>query len=172
VPLTGGTTDSKECTMRTVARRDRGADLMSRFGQMDRIFEEWMRSLPMRRPFGLGWDWPGEDIIRVDEYRDGATEVIRAELPGIDPEKDVELTVADGILRISAERRIEDRSEDKGYVRHELRYGSLTRTLTLPDGVTESDIRATYKDGILEIRVPMPEPAATTEPTKIAIAKG
>ena len=158
--------------MSTVARRDRGTELTSRFGRMDRIFEEWMRSLPMRRPFGLGWDWPGEDLIRVDEYRDGNTEVIRAELPGIDPEKDVEVTVADGILRITAERRIEDKSEDKGYVRHELRYGSLTRTLTLPDGVTESDIRATYKDGILEIRVPVPEQAASPEPTKIAVTKG
>lgn len=158
--------------MSTLMRRDKGDDVTNRFNRMDRIAEEWMRSLPMRRPFGLGWDWPGEDLIRVDEYRDGDTQVIRAELPDIDPEKDIELTVADGVLRINAERRVEDKTEDKGYTRHELRYGSLTRTLPLPDGVAESDISATYKDGILEIRVPVPERPTETGPTKIPVTTG
>jgi HSP20 family protein len=157
--------------MSSLIRRDRGSDLASRFSRMDRLFEEWMRSLPMRRPFGLGWDWPGEDLIRVDEYREGDTEVIRAELPGIDPEKDVELTVGEGMLRISAERRVEEKTEDLGYVRHELRYGSMRRTLPLPEGVSESDVSATYKDGILEVRVKVPE-RTETAPTKIAIKKG
>jgi HSP20 family protein len=155
--------------MSTVTRHNRGAELARRFSAMDGIFEEWMRSLPMRRPFGLGWDWPGEDLIRVDEFRDGDTEVIRAELPGIDPDKDVELTVTDGILRIKAERRVDEKSEDKGYTRHEMRYGSLTRTLPLPEGVQESDIAATYKNGILEVRVPIPTQVTAAEPTKIAI---
>jgi HSP20 family protein len=119
----------------------------------------------------LAWDWPGDDLIRVDEFRDGTTHVIRAELPGIDPEKDVEVTVADGILRISAERRVEEETQDKGYTRHEIRYGSLTRGLPLPEGATESDITATYKDGILEVRIPVAEAAPAT-PTKISIGKG
>lgn len=157
--------------MSTIARRERTRDLAG-FGRMDRLFEEWLRSLPMRRPFGLGWDWPGEDLIRVDEYRDGTTQVIRAELPGIDPAKDVQITVADGMLRITAERRVEEQSQDKGYTRHELRYGSLTRSLALPEGVAEADITATYKDGILEIRVPVPEKAPETEPTTIPITTG
>ncbi|WP_218605691.1 Hsp20/alpha crystallin family protein, partial [Pseudonocardia abyssalis] len=155
--------------MSTLTRRERGADLARRFSMMDGVFEEWMRSLPMRRPFGLGWDWPGEELIRVDEFCDGSTEVIRAELPGIDPAKDVELTVADGILRIRAERRTDEKTEDKGYTRHEMRYGSLTRTLPLPEGVQESDISATYRDGILEVRVPFAEPQAKAEPKKIDI---
>ena len=87
--------------------------------------------------------------------------MIRADLPGIDPDPDVELTVSDGMLDIRAERREEDKREDKGYLRRELRYGSLSRALPLPKGITESDITATYKAGILEIRVPEPrqEPA-------------
>ena len=155
--------------MSNLTRRDRGAERARRFSLMDGVFEEWMRSLPMRRPFGLGWDWPGEDLIRVDEFREGSTEVIRAELPGIDPAKDVELTVADGVLRIRAERRTDEKSEDKGYVRHEMRYGSLTRTLPLPEGVQEGDISARYRDGILEVRVPVAEPPEKSEPVKIAI---
>ena len=157
--------------MSSVVRRERAADLAGRFGRMDRVFEEWLRSLPMRRPFGLNWDWPGEDLIRVDEFREGNTQVIRAELPGIDPDKDVEITVADGMLKINAERRVEEKNQDAGYTRHEMHYGSFTRTLPLADGATEADISASYKDGILEIRVPVAEQSPTTEPTKIAISK-
>ncbi|MFC5993760.1 Hsp20/alpha crystallin family protein [Pseudonocardia hispaniensis] len=157
--------------MSMMSRRERGSELARRFNWMDRVFEEWMRSLPMRRPFGLGWDWPGEDLIRVDEYRDGNTQVIRAELPGIDPDKDVEITVRDGVLRIRAERHFEEKTEETGYRRHELRHGVLSRTLPLSEGASESDITARYKDGILEIRVPVVEPSAGAEPTKIKITK-
>jgi HSP20 family protein len=158
--------------MTTPARRERGTELGRRFNWADRIFEEWMRSLPMRNPFGLGWHWPGEDLIRVDEYREGDAEVIRAELPGIDPDRDVELTVGDGILRINAERRVAEKTEDTGYIRHELHYGRLTRTLPLPEGAAESDISATYTNGVLEIRVPVVQRGEEAKPTKIAIGKG
>jgi HSP20 family protein len=157
--------------MSALTRRDRG-DLVGWFDRMDRMVEEWMRSLPMRRPFGMTWDWPGHELIEVDEFRAGDMEVIRAELPGIDPDKDVELAVADGMLRIKAERRVEENSEDGGYVRHELRYGSFVRTLPLPEGASNSDITASYRNGILEVRVPLKEQVAGPAPTKIAIAKG
>jgi HSP20 family protein len=145
---------------------------MSPFGRLDRMFDEWMRSFPARRPMAMPWDAPAEDVISVDEYRDGQTLVVRAELAGIDPEKDVQLTVDQGMLRIDAERRVEKDTEDKGYTRHELRYGRFSRTLPLPEGATESDITATYKDGILEVRVPLPEPPSATPPKKIEITKG
>ena len=158
--------------MSTLQRRDKDtAGTASPFGRLDRLFDEWMRSMPIRRPLGTIWDPQAEEVISVDEYRDGQTQVIRAELPGIDPDKDVELTVSDGMLRINAERRVEKDTEDKGYTRHELRYGRFTRMLPLPDGATESDISASYKDGILEVRVPVAEQPATKEPTRIAISK-
>jgi HSP20 family protein len=144
----------------------------SAFGRLDRLFDEWMRSFAMRRPPALPWELPGDELIRVDEYRDGDTQVIRAEIPGIDPERDVELTVQDGMLRIHAERRVEEETEDKGYTRHELRYGTMTRTLPLPDRAEASDIRASYKDGILEVRIPIPPAAAGAGPAKIQIDKG
>jgi HSP20 family protein len=97
--------------------------------------------------------------------------VVEAELPGIDPAKDVEVTVSDGMLHIAAERREEERSDDEGVVRHELRYASFARTMPLPDGVTEADVKASYKDGVLEIRVPAPEAAAepATAVTKVPV---
>jgi HSP20 family protein len=138
---------------------------------MDRLFDEWMRAMPMRQPFSGGFEWPDDELIRVDEFRDDKTQVVRAELAGIDPDKDVAITVSDGMLRINAQRRVQEKTEDKGYTRHELRYGSFSRSLPLPEGASESDISATYKDGILEIRVPVAEPPAVAEPTKIAITK-
>lgn len=154
--------------MSTLTRRERGTETARRFSLMDGMIDDWMRSLPMRRPFGLTWD--ADDLIRVDQFRDGSTEVVRAELPGIDPAEDVELTVADGVLRIRAERRVDEKSEDKGYIRHEMRYGSFTRSLPLAEGVREDDITATYRDGILEVRMPIAEPPEKPEPTRIAVS--
>lgn len=129
----------------------------------DRMFDEWMSMWPWRRPEFLS-RWSPDELIKVDEFRDDGTLVVRAELPGIDPDKDLELTVTDGMLRIHAERREEEKTEEQGYLRRELRYGSFARSLALPASVTEADITASYKDGILEIRYPAPEPAATKVP--------
>ena len=146
-------------------REPKPVDVVDRF---DRMFDDWMKGLPFRRPMLFGREWATEQIIRVDEYRENGNLVIRAELPGIDPDKDVELTVSDSMLHIEAERREEEKVEEKGYMRHEIRSGSFTRTLPLPEGVSEADVTASYQDGILEIRIPSPAP----EPAKkIAISK-
>jgi HSP20 family protein len=120
--------------MSTLTRRERGGDIASLFGRMDRLFDEWMRAMPMRQPFSGGFEWPDDELIRVDEFRDDKTQVVRAELAGIDPDKDVAITVSDGMLRINAQRRVQEKTEDKGYTRHELRYGSFSRSLPLPEG--------------------------------------
>jgi HSP20 family protein len=91
--------------------------------------------------------------LRVEELRDGDTFVVRAELPGIDPERDVELTISDGVLRITAHREERKEQKDKDAVRSEFRYGTFVRNIVLPRGVDEDDIKASYKDGILEIRI-------------------
>lgn len=145
----------------------RESSTLEPFDAFDRAFDQWMRLLPMRRPAGAIPDWRLADMIQVDEYHEDGTLVVRADLAGIDPEKDVELTVSDGMLHIEAERRQEEETEKRGYLRKELRYGSFARTIPLPDGVTEDDVTASYKDGILEIRVPAPEPSRGR---KIAIA--
>jgi HSP20 family protein len=137
------------------------------FSRFDRMFDEWTRMLPFRAMSFPHWH-DMDDLIRIEEFREDGTLVVRADLPGIDPDKDVELNVSDGMLYIHAERRAEEKREEEGYLRRELRYGSLSRALPLPEGITESDITATYKAGILEIRVPEPklEPAK-----KIPISK-
>lgn len=137
------------------------------FSRFDHMFDEWARMLPLRAMSFPRWH-DMDNLLQVEEFREDGTLVIRADLPGIDPDSDVELTVSDGMLYIRAERREEEKREDKGYLRRELRYGSLSRALPLPEGIAESDITATYQAGILEIRVPEPkqEPAK-----KIPISK-
>jgi HSP20 family protein len=87
--------------------------------------------------------------IRVEEYTDNGRYLIRAELAGLDPEKDLEITVGAGYLTIHAERS----GTIEGKRRSEFRYGSFTRTLPLPAGADEDDVTASYRDGILIISI-------------------
>jgi HSP20 family protein len=91
-----------------------------------------------------------EHAIRVEEYQDDGTFTIKAELPGIDPDKDVEITVDHGILTMHAERT-EEKREGK---RSEFLYGSFTRSVQLPEGVKEDDIKASYDHGVLTVTAP------------------
>ena len=93
--------------------------------------------------------------FRVEDYAEDDRYVVRAELPGLDPEKDIEVTVDAGVLTIHAERR-EERKETH---RSEFRYGSLTRSVRLPAGADAEKITASYDKGILEVSVPVPAQA-------------
>jgi HSP20 family protein len=124
------------------------------------------------RPFGdlPGWrDLMGDSMLKVEQYETDGKMVVRAEMPGLDPDKDVELTVEDGRLHVRAERRSETTTDDKKGYRSEFRYGMFERTLRLPPGATEKDIKANYGDGILEITIPID--ATELEAKRIPVAK-
>jgi HSP20 family molecular chaperone IbpA len=93
-------------------------------------------------------------VMRLeDEMKDGRY-LVRAEMPGVDPAKDIEITVRDGQLTIKAER-----SETKEFNgRSEFSYGSFVRTVSLPAGADEDNIEATYDKGILTVSVAVSEP--------------
>ena len=109
--------------------------------------------------------------LRVEEFEDGNTHVVRAELPGIDPDADVDISVENGMLHIRAEREEKSEHKEKDSYRSEFWYGSFTRSVKLPPGATEADVTASYVDGVLEVRVPVAEPL-TQAPTKIAVTRG
>ncbi len=111
----------------------------------------------------------GSDM-KVEEFRDGDTLVVRAEMPGIDPDDDVEITVSDNMLHLRAERRSESKTEDKKGYRSEFRYGSFSRVVRLPAGASEDDVEASYNDGILEVRIPVDE--SSNGARKIPISRG
>jgi HSP20 family molecular chaperone IbpA len=103
--------------------------------------------------------------MRVEDYVQDGNYVIRAELPGIDPEKDVEVTVSKGILTIRAERR----EEVTGKHHSEFRYGTFTRSLSLPPSADEEHIEAIYGHGILEVTVKLADKEADQSGRKIPV---
>src|SRR5512135_1359098 len=112
------------------------------------------------------WEHP----VRVEEYTEGGKLVIRAELPGLDPDQDVEISVAEGVLQLRAERREEKKEETRAGYRSEFRYGAFRRTVALPAGANEQDIAASYTNSILEVRVPLGGPPPPAK--KIPIRRG
>jgi HSP20 family protein len=107
--------------------------------------------------------------LRVEEFLDGDTLVVRTELPGIDPDQDVELTIAEGVLQVRARREEKSEHKSKDSYRSEFRYGSFIRSIPLPAGTKEEDVKASYKDGILEVRVPVGEAKSAT--TRVPVAR-
>ena len=96
----------------------------------------------------------GTHVMRLeDEMKDGRYEV-RAEIPGVDPATDIDITVHHGALTIKAERS--EKKESQG--RSEFSYGSFVRTVSLPKGADENDVKATYDKGILTVSVGLSEP--------------
>ncbi|GAB3888635.1 Hsp20/alpha crystallin family protein [Kibdelosporangium lantanae] len=109
--------------------------------------------------------WPfGQRALRIEHYQDNGNYVLRAELPGVDPDKDVEVTVEGRDLAITAKRPAERRAHDHS----EFSYGSFSRTVHLPTEVVAAKCVATYDAGILEVKVPL-EPPPELEPVRIEV---
>ena len=134
--------------------------------EMNRMFDNMLGGL-MRRPGSQQQraeltEWaPAIDVVTKD-----GDLVIRAELPGVKSE-DVDITLQNNVLTLSGERKAEQEEERGGYYVRERRYGSFSRSLTVPEGVDESKIHARYENGVLEVTV---EGAAQVqEPKRIQI---
>ena len=125
---------------------------------------------PVRR--FLDGDLSMTPSMKVEQFQDGTTLVVRAEVPGIDPDKDVDVSVSDGMLHIRAEREEKSEHKSKNGYRSEFRYGSFSRSVALPAGAKEEDITATYKDGVLEVRAPAPATATAEASKKIRVDRG
>jgi HSP20 family molecular chaperone IbpA len=121
----------------------RPRSLFPEFGELLAGFPSWANLRPV-------FD---TQLMRLeDELKDGRYEV-RAEIPGVDPAKDVEITVRDGVLTIKAERA--EKKEFTG--RSEFSYGSFVRAVSLPAGADEDAIKASYDNGILTVSIPVGE---------------
>lgn len=120
------------------------------------------RRQPTRFPDLLEWlDAPWSPLLpftsgqtfRVEDYLEDGHFVVRAELPGVDPDNDVEILVDEGTLTIRAERR----EEQKDTHHSEFRYGSFTRSVSLPARADVEHITASYDQGILKVTIPVQE---------------
>ena len=123
------------------------------FDDIDTWFDTGFPDLPE-----MNWR-PAIDI----EEKDGKY-LVRADLPGLN-KKDIHVVLRDGYLTLRGERKSEHEENKDNFHRIERTYGSFERTFRVPEGVTEKDIHAKYKDGVLELTVPIPKPieAKTTE---------
>ncbi len=115
----------------------------------------WPRFFDPLREFGSvisNFFSPNADALNKEDCYE-----IRVELPGVS-EKDVEVTIENNNLTIRGEKRSEHEEKDKNYYFSERRYGSFERSFRLPEDVKEADIKASYKDGVLTLRLPKTEP--------------
>lgn len=99
-----------------------------------------------------GWT-PSVDLVRRDHAL-----VLRADIPGIKSE-DVKIEIEDNVLTVSGEHREETAEKKEDYMRRERRFGSFSRSMVLPKGITAEDIEATTEDGVLEVTIPAPRAA-------------
>lgn len=113
---------------------------------INRLFDAFMS--PLERTEVKNTLSPKLDIAELkDKYE------IKAELPGMD-EKDINLSVEDGLLTISGEKKAETEEKDKGYYLKECSYGSFSRSVRLPDNIADDKISAQFRKGVLFIDMP------------------
>lgn len=96
---------------------------------------------------------------------------VRLELPGVDPDADVDIEVTGGVLHITGERKREETKDGEGWYRREMSYGRFERHISLPDGVDPDALRASYDAGILDITVPLPSKAKRKVKVEVANQK-
>ena len=126
-------------------------DFLSLRDNINRMFEDVARIGPVPSEMtASAWGVP------VDIYETRDEIVVRAEAPGIDP-KDVRVSLTGDQLQISGLRQREAKTEGRNYVRVERRYGSFTRSFVLNVPVVSDQIKASYRDGILEVHLPKAE---------------
>jgi HSP20 family protein len=136
--------------------------------EMNRMFDEVFGDVGRRSGRQQG-DAPTQWAPALDVLQEDGDIVVRAELPGVKPD-DVDITLHNGVLTISGERKAEEQREGSGYYVRERRFGSFRRSMTLPQGVDESSISARFDGGVLEIRVS--GAAAVQEPKRIQVEAG
>jgi len=134
------------------------------FERMEEVFDEFFR-----RPFGrtmlpvlprmLG---EMEATPSVDIYEEGDTIIVKSELPGMTKEE-IEVNLTDDTITLSGEKKKEEKIEKKDYFRMERSYGSFKRSFALPVEVQTNKAKASFTDGVLEVKVPKTEAAKKKE---------
>ncbi len=142
----------------------RPSDWLTPFRRMEETFEDFFRR-PVGRPF-----WPSlprwlegmEPSPFVDIFEEGDDVVVKTELPGME-KNDIDIKLSDNTVTISGEKKKEEKVEKKNYYRLERSYGSFSRTFSLPVEVQTDKAKATFKNGLLEVRIPKTEEAKKKE---------
>jgi len=117
------------------------------------------------RPWLEGFGWkPDADI-----YREEGTLVVQAELPGLDPDTDLDITVESNVLQIKGEKTESHGVDEADRYVAERRFGLFRRSVMLPEGVDPESVTANYDNGVLTVRVLLPETPSDEEPRKVHV---
>ncbi len=141
----------------TLVRWKPARNLISFPHEIDRFFSD----------FGLNYDqsdtvWsPNVDVSETEKNYE-----VKAEIPGLKKE-DIKVTVEDNVLKLSGEKKHEEETKEKNYHRVERSYGKFERTFQLPKEVKKEEIKASYKDGVLDVVIPKAE---EVKPKQIAVS--
>jgi HSP20 family protein len=131
-------------------------------GEMNRLFSTFFDT-PTNAGSGNGITrrWiPAMDLVETAEHF-----VLKADLPGM-TESDITIELENNVLTIAGERKTEHESDAEGYYRIERASGAFSRSLTLPEGIDAEAVKATFDNGVLEVRVPKP---ANAQPRRVQI---
>jgi HSP20 family protein len=156
-------TKEKDSTALTIHRP---AEFLPRAQEMERWFDRMVEDF-WRRPFPSlmrpeRW-WPAEAgmmmrMPAVDVYEEKDDVVIKAETPGLSKE-DISVQVTDSTMTIKGEKKREEEVKEDDYYRCERSFGSFTRAVNLPCDVKADQVKASFKNGVLEVRMPKTEEA-------------
>ena len=130
------------------AQRDFGFNTLQR--EIDRVFDSFARSVPV---LGTRPAFPHMDVTETDKEIE-----ISCELPGLE-EKDVHVSLADGVLTIEGEKHAEKEEKGKSYHLLERSYGVFTRSVAMPANVDADSVKASMKKGVLRVTVAKPKSA-------------
>jgi len=120
---------------------------------MDRLFEQSF----MQPGWLNAWMGPSE-MLPVDVYETEDKLVVKATVPGVKPEE-IDVTITGDLLTIKGEFKSEEKTEKTNYLRQERRYGSFSRQISLPAGVSADNVTATFENGVLMLEMPKVEEA-------------
>jgi HSP20 family protein len=138
----------------------RPTGLISPFDRMEGMMEDFFR-----RPFWSGMPRMMEEVEpapSVDIFEEGDNIVLKSEMPGMSKE-DIEVNLTDDTITLSGEKKKEEKIEKKNYYRLERSFGSFKRSFALPSEVQSDKAKASFKNGILEIKIPKSEAAKKKE---------
>lgn len=137
--------------MANLVRWEPFRDMVSLREAMDRLFED-----SLVRP-GVGWPArAGAEVLAVDVYETDDSVVVKTAVPGISPE-DLDVSVTGDVLTIRGETKAEEEIKEDNYIRRERRYGSFSRSLTIPVPVVADKADAEFENGVLKLTLPKAE---------------
>jgi HSP20 family protein len=140
----------------------------TQLAKLDRDFEDVISHF-MSHDWGVAKPYAGShQRPAIDSFIDNDRFILRADLPGVDP-KDVEVSVEGNVLTIRGCRVGAAEDAQRDFVHREIKYGSFERTISIPNGVKKEEISAAYRNGVLELTIPLDRAA---EVRRVPVLKG